>query len=110
MLKSQTKTFFKTVVESGGLFNSKHLSLKAVSKETLMPEVKIIISKKVVSSAVDRNHLRRRVRGIFNNAGGNHMWAIFYAKKGSGGLSFKDLQSEVKYLIKKLNSKNDKRL
>ncbi len=102
MLKLQTKNFFKTVMKFGGLFNSKHFSLKTVNKNVSKPEIKIIISKKVISSAVKRNKLRRRIRGIFNKTKNNDIWAVFYTKKGSGELSYIEIKSEVEYLLRRL--------
>jgi len=98
-MKEKTKSFFQTVTRSGGLFNSDHLSLKAITGKSLISEVRIVVSKKVVPSAVSRNRIRRQIRGLFEEINPPSTHAIFYAKKGVEDISLKDLRKEVSGLI-----------
>lgn len=98
-MSEKAKNFFKTVTKSGGLFHSKSLSLKATKDGSSGPCVYVVVSKKVTPSAVSRNRLKRRVRGLFSEAGSQSIQAIFYAKKGAGSLSSKELREEVMCLI-----------
>lgn len=104
-MKEKTKSFFKTVTKSGGLFNSDHLSLKAIKGGPLKSEVRVVVSKKVASSAVSRNRIRRQVRGLFEEINPPSIQAIFYAKAGVKDLSLKELRKEVGSLIKDLHKK-----
>jgi len=99
-MREKTKSFFRTVMKSGGLFGSKHLSVKAVIVESSRSQVKVVVSKKVALNAVARNRLKRRIRGIFEEISPKSLQAIFYTKKGSGELSFKELKEEVVSLIR----------
>jgi ribonuclease P protein component len=101
-MKEQTKTFFRTVMKSGGLVNSEHLSLKIVKDSSLKSEVRVVVSKKVIPLAVSRNSFKRRVRQLFEEMDLKSVQAIFFAKKGVGEISLKELREEVVYLIDKL--------
>jgi len=97
----KTKNFFNTVSKYGVLFHSNHLSIKTLNDKTKEYESHIIISKKVSPSAVSRNKIKRRVKALFKEISPKSKKVIFYGKKGISNLSFKELQEEVKYLIKK---------
>ncbi|MFC1730964.1 ribonuclease P protein component [candidate division KSB1 bacterium] len=98
-MKEKTKSFFQTVTKSGGLFNSDHLSLKATKGGSSKSEVHVVVSKKVVPSAVSRNRIRRRVRGLFEEINPSSMQAVFYTKKGAKDISLNKLREEVGSLI-----------
>lgn len=100
-MREQTKKFFETVTKSGSLFNSKHLSIKVISEESIKSEIRIIISKKIAPSAVSRNHIRRRIRGLFKEMDLQSIQAILYTKKGVEAMSVKELREEVNHLIKR---------
>jgi len=88
-------------MKSGGLFSSKHLSLKALKVGSSKSEVRVVVSKKVAPSAVSRNRLRRRIRGLFEEIGPKSIQAIFFAKKGVNEISLKELREEINHLVKK---------
>lgn len=100
-MKEQTKNLFRTVMKSGGLFSSKHLSLKVIKEGLLKSEVRVVVSKKVVPLAVSRNLVRRRVGAFFKETDPKSIQAIFFAKKGIDKISSEELRKEVNYLIKK---------
>lgn len=88
-------------MKSGGLFSTKDLSLKIIKGESLKSEVRVVVSKKTIPSAVFRNRLKRRIRSIFKEARPQSLQAIFYAKAGISELSFKELRKEVICLIER---------
>lgn len=100
-MREQTKKFFETVTKSGSLFSSKHLSIRVISEKSLKSEIRIIVSKKVASSAVSRNRIRRRIRGLFGELDLQSVQIVLYTKKGVETMSIKELRKEVIYLIKK---------
>ncbi|MCW9054932.1 MAG: ribonuclease P protein component [Candidatus Pacebacteria bacterium] len=97
-MKEETKEFFTSVMRGGSLHHSPHLSLKFLLGGEA--PVRVVVSKKVVSSAVSRNRLKRRIRAIFKEI---HppIQAIVFAKKGVGEVSFDDLRAELQELTKK---------
>ncbi|MEX0652183.1 MAG: ribonuclease P protein component [Candidatus Paceibacterota bacterium] len=101
-MREKTETFFKTVMKSGGLFSSPHLSLRAVKLGVKKTQVRVVISKKTIKHATARNLLRRRVRGLFEEVAPYPIEAIFYTKKGAQDISKKELREEISYLIKKI--------
>lgn len=97
------KALFKDILTLGRVFNTTHLSLRAI-KENKKQESKFsfTVSKKVAKSAVDRNRIRRR-----GYAALALVWAripdsfvgIFSAKSGIAAISFEDLSLEVKNIL-----------
>ncbi len=61
--------------------------------------VVVIVSKKVLKKAVDRNKLKRRLREIFKDSPTK---GIIYTKKGIGDLTYKELKTESEEILNKL--------
>lgn len=98
-MREHTDIFFQTVMKSGGLFSSKHISCKAIKKKNIKSQVRVVISKKVTKLAVERNRLKRQIRSVFEEVSPCSVWAVFYVKKGAREVSFKELRNEVICLI-----------
>jgi ribonuclease P protein component len=84
--------------KTGKLFSAPHFSLKAVSSpDSLVARFAVVVSKKVATKAVKRNHLRRV---IYESIGTLHIRAenvmiIIYAKKDAGTLRYSQVVHEV---------------
>lgn len=100
--KEKTKSFFATVMKSGVLSHSKHLSLRSFKAEPLKSYIKVVVSKRSIPSSVSRNRIRRQIRSICMELNPQSLQAIFYAQKSSQDLSFRELKREVTYLINKV--------
>ena len=61
--------------------------------------VVVIVSKKVLKKAVDRNKLKRRIREIFKDS---PIKGIVYIRKGAGDLTYKELKAESEEILNKL--------
>lgn len=77
-----------------------YLSFK--KKDKIKPNYTIVVSKKIVSGAVSRNLLKRRIREAIKSVSTkNSPKGIFYTKKGIEKLSFQKIKSEISSLIRK---------
>ena len=94
-------------VLKGRPFFSKYFTIKA-KKETTINEYHytIIVSKKVLKFAVDRNKFKRRIRSVIisqNENINNKIEFVVIAKKGVEKAQFLELKREVLFGLKKLN-------
>ncbi len=62
--------------------------------------VVVIVGKKVIKKAVNRNLLKRRLREIFKDSPTK---GIVYARKGIENLTYKELKEQARQIIKQLN-------
>ncbi len=99
-MKKETKMLFRTVIGSGSLFSSKHLSLRAVRDSVAESDIRVVVSKKVVSKAVSRNRLKRQIKWLVRETKPQSICAVFYTKKGADKVTLEELRREVIYLIK----------
>ena len=60
----------------------------------------VIVSKKVLSRAVDRNTLRRRLYAILGTLPYTNGWYVVYAKKGAGARTHAQLKQELHSILK----------
>ena len=108
MLSKQNKISRKTflnIFKKGLVIFAPNISLRyfKTNKEN-NPKFSFVVSKAVDKKAVNRNLLKRRgysiarkhIKKIKNNC-----FFIFFFKKGAVKLSFKDLEEEIVYLLKK---------
>lgn len=99
-MKQTTKDLFGAITRSGASKSSAHFSLKALKTASFKSaDVRVVASKKVISSAVSRNRLKRRIRAIFNEMQ-PPLQAIFFVKKGGAPLPFNVLREEITFLLK----------
>lgn len=80
------------------------LSLKITKGEEESARFAFVVSAKTAKNAVDRNKLKRRARYIAAKllpSFKRGIAVIFFFKKGSEKLSFKDLEKEVADICKK---------
>ena len=98
---------FKDIFKKGRFWQSSNLSLVTLKKEdpTLnKSKFAFSASKNVAKKAVARNKLRRRgysaIRNLMTRVKPSFL-AVFIFKKGSDGLSFKEIEKEVVFLLQK---------
>lgn len=101
------RAIFSTVIRRGNGAHSAHFSLKTLTVDDSKPaRFSFVISKKVDKRAVKRNLMRRRLSAVIAEllpslpAG---IVGIFFAKPRSQALAFKDIEEEIRFLVKKLN-------
>ena len=89
-------------MKQGKGYSGQHLSLKILKNNIDSNSFSIVVSKKVIGSAVKRNLLKKRVYSIIGGllpslpSGG----IIFFARKGVDKLSYQALKSEIIALLK----------
>lgn len=79
--------------------HSEYITLITSPSET--PKTAVIISKKTLHKAVDRNRLKRRLFDIIDSEHQPGGYYLFYAKRGLDKLSPDELRAEVQSLLKK---------
>lgn len=92
-MKERTKEFFSAVQKHGTVVHTDHFSIKSLPA-TGAGEVRVVVSKKVASSAAARNLLKRRVRAIFYDSK-RPVDAIVFTRKGASQLSFQAIKVEI---------------
>ena len=78
--------------------NSKSLTFKPSTINSPFMVV-VIVSKKTLKKAVDRNKLKRRIREMFKDSPTK---GVVYTRKGVGELTYKELRAEVEKILNKL--------
>lgn len=62
--------------------------------------ISIIVSKKVAKLAVDRNKIKRRLRGLFTTLEtSKYNNSIIYTRKGVNKLTFSELKKEAQEIL-----------
>ena len=94
---------FKEIMEKGRMFHSPFFSLRMLPAQK-DPRFSISVPKKVISTAVGRNKMRRRfystVKG-FESLSLRPAGVVVIAKNGSEKLSFVDFSEEIKKIFVK---------
>lgn len=86
---------FSALLKSGRRINTLHFSL------LYSPTVSgyaVVVSKKVIKTAVGRHKIKRRVQSILNTVTSSYGYVIF-ARKGVNTLSFFEIQEELGTLL-----------
>ncbi len=89
------RTDFSVLLKSGRRVNTQHFSL------LYSPNVSglaVVVSKKVIKTAVGRHKIKRRVQSILNTITASYGYVIF-ARKGVSTLSFFEIQEELGTLL-----------
>ena len=99
------KTLFEKISQNGSLKQSKFFSAKCFRLEKTLNEKRfsIVISKKVLKTATDRNLLKRRVYSILRGFLSKITPAVsivFYPKKGIETVLYSDLKKEIEGFLK----------
>lgn len=110
MLKKKQKirrAMFGAIVSRGAVFHAPHFTMrvsKRTEKEPSNSLFSFVISKKVAGKATERNLLKRRgyviLRNQYNNITQGYR-GVFFFKKSSLHVSFKELEQEIIFLLKK---------
>ncbi|NOY35507.1 MAG: ribonuclease P protein component [bacterium] len=98
------KEMFKKVFPSGRSVHSGLISLKITKGEEENARFAFVVSAKTAKKAVDRNKLKRRARHIAAKllpSFKRGVTVIFFFKKGSEKLDFKELEKEMANICKK---------
>lgn len=94
---------FPEVAKKGRRYSADHLSL-TFSPAPEGGGVSFVVGKAVAKKASDRNLLKRRGYGsiqAFGFGSGPFPWkAIFFYKKGALGLTFKQIEMEIRVLLR----------
>ncbi len=80
--------------------HSQHLTFKTDTTINSSFMVVVIVGKKIIKKAVNRNLLKRRLREIFKDSPTK---GIVYTKKGIENLTYKELKEQAQQIIKQLN-------
>jgi len=104
--KRVQRPLFPRVVKAGKTYSSPYLSVRVLfAPEQATPSKhSFVVSKKVAKSAPQRNLLKRRGYSIIENLGDgvpDGFILIYYLKKGTPKLSYKELEKELHELLKK---------
>lgn len=101
--KINIKQIFQKILKQKTAFHSKNLYIKTI----FLPDFNksgfyFVISKKIIKNAVNRNLFKRRGRDIARSVKTKNGYiTIFFAKKGVQDIKYRDLKSEILFLIKK---------
>lgn len=96
-----TKDTFEKSAKTGSRKAGLHFSLTITPSPDAISRFAVVVSKKVAPTAVERNKTRRRVFGALEAMSPiQPATYIFFAKKGAPELSYKNLEAEVRTLIK----------
>ena|SRR3989344_3740940 len=110
MLKKNQKTKraeFAPIVSRGLAFHATHLTLRTrLVKEKFLdtPTFSFVVSRKIARTATKRNLLKRRGYAILNKQIKNIKQgykSVFFFKKDSLTISFRELEQEILFLLKK---------
>lgn len=87
-------------LKKGTTKHSENFSVRVVQHDSPAC-IAVVVSKKVATTAVVRNKLKRRIKNSLRNIQlGKNKTFVLYAKKGVHNLDMKSIQSEVADLIK----------
>ncbi len=104
------KEDFKTLKDfKKKIFNSKNFTLKLYYTGFNSTRFSIIVPVKFSKKAVDRNKIRRQIKGIifsFLKDIESGFGVIFYVKKEAKDIVFEELKKEITTLLKKSNILN----
>ncbi len=100
------RELFSQILTKSRSFNGSNLSLRVLKTPLNNKETKFsfVVSKKVSNKAVKRNFLKKRgyyaVKKISKNLN-NDFVCVFFLKKNSTLLSYKEFEKEILFLLKK---------
>jgi len=97
---------FEKIWQKGKSFFIQEIGIKFLANNLDYSRFGLVVSNKVIKRAVSRNKLKRRLREIirkklpFIKKG---IDCIILARQGIGGLSFKELEERIEFVLGKLN-------
>ncbi len=97
---------FDRIFEKGKLFSSPVFTLKIIHEEALKnPQCAVVVSKKIETKAVRRNYMRRIVYTILSpyiqKQSLKPAFYIFMVRKPALSMTFKELEKEIDFILKK---------
>jgi ribonuclease P protein component len=95
------------VSKDGYFFSFPYFSVRSL-KNPIHPKYAVVVGKSVAKHAVGRNTLRRRIYTLIGDTLKKNpipYSLVFFMKKGSGAVSFTELESGVDEVMKKLRVK-----
>lgn len=103
--KRVERTIFPETLQRGKSGYSPFLNLKCIKRDDAEEsKFSFVVSKAVAKKAVQRNLLRRRGYSIIKDNQAkirDSFTCIFFFKKESNALSFKELEKDILFLLKK---------
>lgn len=99
------KSLFNEVIKKGRSIHSKNISVSILKgSEIEDSRFAFVVSKKVAKKAVNRNLMKRRGYSVLKNLSKEikkGFLVVFFFKKGSESLTFKEIEDEIATLLKK---------
>lgn len=100
--KRVNKQLFPHILKKGKVYYSRHFTLRVIQKQTKKDgKVSTVVSKKIERLSVRRNKIRRRFYHALkpNLTDPLSFTGVFFIKKGTYSLSFKDMKDELRGLL-----------
>jgi ribonuclease P protein component len=99
------KEVFEELLKKGAVLHSPLFLFRFIKSDKGEPKIAFVVSKKVASSAVERNKMRRRgysaIRKIRETNAFVPLIGVFFFKKGADKATLKEMQAEMEILLKK---------
>jgi len=99
--KRVTKELFQTIMKVGGTLSGSFFVFRYIKQNN--PQYAFVAPKKVAKRAVDRNKLRRQGYNALRSFKLKGYAGIFFYKKQTKAVSFKDIKEEVGLILSKLS-------
>jgi ribonuclease P protein component len=99
--KRVTTSLFPSVLK-GRISHSAVFSLRVAPSDGKITRFSVVVPKKVLAKATDRNKLKRRTLAIIKTLYPTikkPVLAVFFAKKGADALTSKQIETEIKTLL-----------
>jgi len=91
----------RETIRTGVSKHSKNFSMRVRTSPHPIPKVNVVISKKVASTAVLRNLLKRRIKNILRSVElPAHKHTVIYAKKDVPQLTPTEIKEELQVLLR----------
>ncbi len=87
-----------TILATGKRFSTEHFSCTQKDSSTL--KIAIIVSKKTAKKSPDRHLLKRRVSSVLEKTPPPPGLYSIFARKGSNLLSYREIETEIKALLR----------
>lgn len=103
-----SRKYFSKIIKKGTSYQGKYISLTVYSdrQDTFPSKFAFVVSKKVASTAVMRNTLRRHGYDIIQKNKEHirpNFWCVFFFKKNATELSYAEKEYAIIFLLQKAN-------
>lgn len=94
-----SKELFLSIMKAGGTLSGSVFVFRYQNSDTV--NFSAVAPKSVAKSAVTRNRLRRKVYTAIKSFNPEKGTGIFFYKKGTSNVEYKDIKEDIGYLLKK---------